>query len=459
MDPLDAFMAGLVEDKPRSVPRPERLDETARDEAEDGRRTKVALEQEDEDARKKLKISHLLDPFSAEEDEAAKPPIDETRWNGTHVGEVRPMTSFDDLDAYLPALSKKMKRQFSRPTKIQSLLCPAALVGRDVVARSPTGSGKTLAYGWPALARAAHQQRNEGPISLILVPTRELSEQVYRELKKFEESVSAVFGGSGKWEMSKAIRRATTCVATPGRLIELVSSSHLLRKCSYLCIDEADRMFDLGFKDQVASIARAVRPSKQMIVCSATMRDDFERVLPFSPRQHRRCRIIVERDEDADSSSAPVVENVVYVEDKLRWVRSNISSLGRCLVFVSRRVDVEWLADKLPSALCLHGNMDKDQRSLAVNALKTEKRSLLIATDLAGRGLDVKNLDSVVNYDTPKDMDAYYHRIGRLGRDPTAAQHKGVAHTLLTSKDSRFAQLLSSRLRDNSRRRITAGPP
>lgn len=496
-DPLDAFMAGveagLKHSSTEHAPRPERLDEAARDEADDGllARHRAQCEdittsakkrgQEEEEARfvdgklvveerKKKKIG-LLEPVDhsvRRYEHVENALIDLAKWNGEWKGAgARPMVEAAELEPWLPWLAAAIARRgMAKPTEVQAKACPAALCGYDVLAIAPTGSGKTLAYGWPALAHAAAQRRSakdEGPISLIVCPTRELSEQIYRELRKFAASkldVVAVFGGAGKWEMGKALREGgDVCVATPGRLIELANEIKdlLQSRCTFLCVDEADRMFDLGFHDQLRSIAQAVRPTRQTMTCSATMRRDVETLASaFMRPPPMSCRVVV-----TSSSASPRIEEQIAVlpndDAKLAWLQSAVPSLvasGKSIVFASRKKDVDDLVDKLRQsdmcvALGLHGDKDAHERSRIVAKYKQIDACVLVATDVAARGLDLKGVATVVNYDPPKDIETYVHRIGRAGRERHVNYHVSAAHTLLVEpKDRPFARLLVRRFTD-----------
>ena len=217
------------------------------------------------------------------------------------------------------------------PTAVQQLATPAALCGKDVLALAETGSGKTLAYGWPALAHCCAQRRcckGEGCVALVLCPTRELSEQIYRELSKYARffpsssgsrgplSTVAVFGGAGKWEMAKALGAgADLVVATPGRLIELVGSgcTDLHSRCTFVVVDEADRMFDMGFAEQLRCLLQRVRPKRQTLLCTATLAPKLDALARSALRDP--VRIVVGRAgkafvaNDAVHQSAHVLPN------------------------------------------------------------------------------------------------------------------------------------------------------
>ncbi|XP_014485169.1 PREDICTED: ATP-dependent RNA helicase DDX42 [Dinoponera quadriceps] len=361
-----------------------------------------------------------------------------------------PVTSFGHFgfdDALIKAIRKN---EYTQPTPIQVQAVPAALSGRDIIGIAKTGSGKTAAFIWPMLVHIMDQRElkaGDGPIGLILAPTRELSQQIYQEAKKFGKvyniQVCCCYGGGSKWEQSKALESgAEIVVATPGRMIDLVKmkATNLIR-VTFLVLDEADRMFDMGFEPQVRSICNHVRPDRQMLLFSATFKKRVEKLardVLMDP-----VRIV---QGDVGEANTDVTQHVMMFHNnpggKWNWLLQNLVeflSTGSLLIFVTKKLNAEELANNLIlkefDVLLLHGDMDQIERNKVITAFKKKDVSTLVATDVAARGLDIPHIKTVVNYDVARDIDTHTHRIGRTGR----AGEKGTAYTLVTEKDKEFA--------------------
>lgn len=372
----------------------------------------------------------------------------------TGLKPAKPVTSFAHFGFDELLMSVIRKSEFSQPTPIQAQAIPIACEGRDVIGIAKTGSGKTAAYLWPALVHIIDQRQlesGEGPICLIVVPTRELAIQVYNEAKRFGKVYNirtvCAYGGGSKWEQSKDLQEgAEIVVCTPGRLIDLVKiKATNLERVTYLIFDEADRMFELGFEPQVRSIANRVRPDRQCLLFSATFRKRIERLardILSDP-----IRIVQGELGEANEDIQQIVEVLPAGPHRFSWLSTRLVSLcatGKVLIFVSQKLHVEELANNLKlkdfHAGALHGDMLQNERNEIITAFrKNRDMTVLVATDVAARGLDIPEIKTVINYDAPKDMDTYIHRIGRTGR----AGEKGTAYTLLVSdKDKDFAGYL-----------------
>ena len=270
----------------------------------------------------------------------------------------KPVTSFAHFGFDEPLMKAIRRSDFSQPTPIQAQGVPALLGGRDVIGIAKTGSGKTAAFLWPMLGHIMQQPRllrGDGPIGLVLVPTRELALQIYAEAKKFgrvhEVEVVCAYGGGSKWEQSKGFERgAEIAVATPGRMIDMIKMKVTnLERVTYLVLDEADRMFDLGFEPQVRSICDHVRPDRQCMLFSATFKKKIERLardVLVDPVKIVQGSAVGEASED--------VEQVVKVMQvggfKWQWLLSKLvefSSAGSVLVFVTKKANCEDLAKNL----------------------------------------------------------------------------------------------------------------
>lgn len=369
---------------------------------------------------------------------------------------------------------------FEVPTAIQAQAIPLVLSGRDLIGLAKTGSGKTLAFIWPIIVHILDQpqmKEGDGPIALVLVPTRELATQIYHEAKRFAKLYNirccAIFGGAGKWEMVKAIRESPEIViATPGRFIEMVRMKATnLQRCTIAVLDEADRMFEMGFEYQMRSIVNNIRPDRQLLMFSATMKKKIEGFARELLRDE--VRVVVGTIGQANADIKQVAELVHSDEDKWRWLAANIDAFcaeGKVLIFVLSKAGTEELALQLKSLFtarqldvsvdCLHGDKDQTERSTIMQRFSRtaptgntsssnnssssgvgagagagvggEKATLtvLIATDIASRGLDVKDVRTVVNFDIAKNIETYVHRIGRTGRMGVDGVTPGAASDL-----------------------------
>lgn len=359
-----------------------------------------------------------------------------------------PVSSFAHFgfdDALMKAIRKS---EYTQPTPIQAQAVPVALSGRDMIGIAKTGSGKTAAFIWPMLIHIMDQKEltpGDGPIGLILAPTRELSQQIYNEAKKFGKvyniSVVCCYGGGSKWEQSKALEvGAEIVVATPGRMIDLVKMKATnLERVTFLVLDEADRMFDMGFEPQVRSICNHVRPERQTLLFSATFKKKVEKLARDVLTDPVR---IVQGDVGEANTDVTQIVCVMPQTAKLNWLTKNIVqflSTGSLLIFVTKKVNAEELASSLTlkemDVLLLHGDMDQSERNKVITMFKKQEVNVLVATDVAARGLDIPHIRTVVNYDVARDIDTHTHRIGRTGR----AGEKGTAYTLVTDKDKEFA--------------------
>ncbi|PAV82698.1 hypothetical protein WR25_16192 [Diploscapter pachys] len=350
-----------------------------------------------------------------------------------------PVCSFAHFgfDEYL--MEAIRRSEYEKPTPIQAQAVPAALSGRDVLGIAKTGSGKTAAYLWPAI-------EGEGPIALIVVPTRELAIQVYQEAKRFcrvyNINVICAYGGGSKYEQSNELQNegAELVVCTPGRIIDLVKieATNFLRT-TFLVFDEADRMFDMGFEAQVKSISDHVRSDRQCLMFSATFKQKVERLARDALVDPVR---IVQGE--VGEANADVKQHACVLpsqEAKLAWLCQRLvdfASLGKVLIFVNKKLDSEDLAHRLSTRdfklVLLHGDMLQAERNEMLLSFR-KKMSIMIATDVAARGLDIPEIRTVINYDMARDIDTHVHRIGRTGR----AGQIGNAYTLVTEKDFEMA--------------------
>jgi superfamily II DNA/RNA helicase len=314
-------------------------------------------------------------------------------------------------------------RSITEPFTIQSLVLPDALAGLDVLAKSPTGSGKTLAFAIPIVERTTAGNRRPG--ALVLVPTRELARQVTAELAALAPArglrVAAVHGGTPLRSQADRARSADILVATPGRLEDLAERRLLdLTAIHILILDEADRMLDMGFKPQVDRIVRRLPANRQTMFFSATLDGEvgeLARAYTTSPSRF-------EADLPEDRAVGEIAHSFVAVspETKIETLVEHIRATdGLVLVFVRTKRGADRLVRKLRayddvSAVAMHGDLSQPARQRALERFETGLVQVLVATDVAARGLDIDDIAHVVNYDPPEEATGYVHRTGRTGR-------------------------------------------
>ncbi|OQV11881.1 ATP-dependent RNA helicase DDX42 [Hypsibius exemplaris] len=368
----------------------------------------------------------------------------------TGVSPPRPVASFAHFNFDELLMNAIRKSEFTQPTPIQAQAIPAILQGRDVIGVAKTGSGKTAAYLWPLLMHVLDQPRlkpGDGPIGLILAPTRELAQQIFTEVRRFGTKVynlscACVAGGSNKYEQGQALKEgAEIVVATPGRMIDMIKSKATdLRRVTFLVLDEADRMLDLGFEPQVRSISNHIRPDRQTLLFSATFKKKIERLARDALLDP--VRIVQGELGEANEDVTQFVKIVATPEEKMSWLLQNIvsfASSGSVLIFVTKKANSEDVANRLRLADhkigLIHGDLHQTERDKVLHQFKKKEVPILVATDVAARGLDIPSIRTVINFDVARDIDTHTHRIGRTGR----AGEAGIAYTLMTEKDKEFA--------------------
>ncbi|MGH2850009.1 MAG: DEAD/DEAH box helicase [Solirubrobacteraceae bacterium] len=330
-------------------------------------------------------------------------------------------------------------RGITEPFPVQTRVIPDALAGRDLLVRSPTGSGKSLAFGLPLVERLRAEDRR--PSALVLVPTRELAAQIVEELRDVANAralgIAAVYGGAGIDKQARTARKAHIVVATPGRLEDLLSRGDLtLEHVRVLVLDEADRMLDMGFKPPVDRIVRRIQRDRQTLFFSATLDATVEKVA----REYTRNAI---RHEEAQTQEdrLDVEHRFIRVahEAKLDALVHELRHVegGRTLVFVRTKRGADRLVKRLRphgvEASAMHGDKSQSQRERALRRFAGGESDLLIATDVAARGLDVEGITHVVNFDAPALREDYVHRVGRTGR----AGATGVGITFVAPDQAR----------------------
>ncbi|XP_035556102.1 probable ATP-dependent RNA helicase DDX43 [Canis lupus familiaris] len=361
-----------------------------------------------------------------------------------------PTCKFEDAFQYYPEVMENFKRAgFQKPTPIQSQAWPIVLQGIDLIGVAQTGTGKTLSYLMPGFIHLDLQpvirEKRNGPGMLVLTPTRELALQVEAECSKYSykglKSVCIYGGGDRNGQIQDLKKGVDIIIATPGRLNDLQMNNFVnLRSITYLVLDEADKMLDMGFEPQIMKILLDVRPDRQTIMTSATW--------PYAVRRlaqsYLKAPMIVYVGTLDLVAVSTVKQNIIVTteEEKRSHIQrflESISSQDKVIVFVSRKAIADHLSSDLilqhVSVESLHGNREQCDRERALENFKTGKVRILIATDLASRGLDVNDITHVYNYDFPRNIEEYVHRVGRTGR----AGKTGISITLLTRNDWRVA--------------------
>ncbi|OIW04931.1 hypothetical protein TanjilG_15676 [Lupinus angustifolius] len=402
----------------------------------------------------------------------------------------KPVKTFHDVGFPEYVIQEIEKAGFTEPTPIQSQGWPMALKGRDLIGIAETGSGKTLAYLLPAIVHVNAQpilDLGDGPIVLVLAPTRELAVQIQQEATKFGASSriksTCIYGGVPKGPQVRDLQKGVEIIiATPGRLIDMLESNHTnLRRVTYLVLDEADRMLDMGFDPQIRKIVSQIRPDRQTLYWSATWPKEVEqlsRKFLYNPYKttiggepdldsevdgNNICRwicphmleeqqleaylclnaaVVLRRGWSENGKHDKESPNVDTVFVRLVKLLEDIMDGSRILIFMDTKKGCDQITRQLRMdgwpALSIHGDKSQAERDWVLSEFKSGKSPIMTATDVAARGLDVKDVMYVVNYDFPGSLEDYVHRIGRTGR----AGAKGTAYTFFTAANARFAKEL-----------------
>jgi superfamily II DNA/RNA helicase len=333
---------------------------------------------------------------------------------------------------------------FVEPTAVQAAAIPAALQGRDLRVIAQTGSGKTAAFVLPLLNRLLGDGNARARLSvraLILLPTRELAQQTLKEVERFARytflKAGLVTGGEDFKVQAAVLRKIDIVIGTPGRLLEHANAGNLLFDgIEILVLDEADRMLDMGFADDVQRLSELCSADRQTLLFSATsggaaLREVVSRVL--REPQHLQLNRVHELAEGIRQQFI-TADHAQHKEQLLAWLLAH-ESYGKAIVFCNTRMQADRLYGKLVAAqlsvFVLHGEKDQKDRKLAMERLRQGAVKVLVATDVAARGLDVEGLDLVINFDMPRSGDEYLHRVGRTGR----AGNEGLAISLICHND------------------------
>lgn len=344
-----------------------------------------------------------------------------------------------------PAILKAIEEMgFTSPTPIQQQAIPEILKGSDLRASAQTGTGKTAAFLLPSLNRLTLPSPfpGQGPRILILVPTRELAMQVAAEAAKYSKYMAktktvCIYGGAPYPPQFRELSRPfEILVATPGRLIDHLEAGKVnLSRVEMFILDEADRMLDMGFIKPVEQIAAALPKSRQTLMFSATLAGNVLKLSDRLLNKPQEVRISPERVNHENIEQ--FLHRVDGIEHKYRLLNHllNDPDITQTIIFTAtkRQADqlVEKLADQGHRAKALHGGMNQRQRTKTIHALRKDEISILVATDVAARGIDVRNISHVINFDLPRNTEDYVHRIGRTGR----AGASGIAFSFAAPRD------------------------
>merc|ERR1719291_401044 len=371
----------------------------------------------------------------------------------------KPVRTFEEASFPEYVLQEVQRAGFREPTPIQIQGWPIALSGRDMVGIAETGSGKTLAFLLPAIVNINAQpylSRGDGPIVLVMAPTRELANQIKEECDRFGKSSkiknTCCYGGMPRRAQQSDLREGVEIViATPGRLIDFLDNGDTnLKRVTYLVLDEADRMLDMGFEPQVRKITSQVRPDRQTLMWSATWPKEVQRLARDICREDPVHINVGSLDLRTAHTIRQYVE-VVSEHDKrgrLKRLLEKVMDGSKILIFCATKRDGDNLTREMRldgwPALCIHGDKKQEERDWVLKEFKEGKNPILVATDVASRGLDVKDIKYVINYDFPTQIEDYVHRVGRTGR----AGATGSAYTFFTAEKSRHAAELVNVLRE-----------
>ncbi|EDQ88311.1 p68DDX5 RNA helicase [Monosiga brevicollis MX1] len=373
----------------------------------------------------------------------------------------KPITTFERASFPAYVMDVLMREGFSTPTPIQAQGWPMALAGRNMVGVADTGSGKTLSFILPAIVHINNQpllRPGDGPIALVLAPTRELAQQIAEVAHKYGSSsrikTTCVFGGAPKRGQAMDLERGVELlIGTPGRLIDFLDTRKTnLRRCTYLVLDEADRMLDMGFEPQLRKIVSQIRPDRQTLMWSATWPKEVQQLayeflgqdvirvqigaIGLSANHRIKQHVMIMQDYDKQRELFRLLDEIMRQKE------------NKTIIFAETKRNVDDLTRNLRRegfpAMCMHGDKQQRERDTVLAEFRDGRHPILIATDVASRGLDVKDIKYVINFDYPNNSEDYVHRIGRTAR----GGGEGTAYTFFSSKNARQAKDLVSVLEE-----------
>ncbi|CAG0915251.1 unnamed protein product [Notodromas monacha] len=366
-----------------------------------------------------------------------------------------PVRTFEDAFASYPEVLEQIRKQgFLKPSPIQCQAWPVLLSGRDMIGVAQTGTGKTLAFLLPALihieGQSTPRSQRVGPSAIVIAPTRELAIQIDSEVQKYSYrniKSAVVIGGTARYNQVENLAGVELLIATPGRLCDLVFTERGpnldITNVTYLVLDEADRMLDMGFEGEIRKVFLNVRPDKQMVMTSATWPQGVRRLASSYMKNPLMVYI-----GSLDLHACFTVEQKITIveedekEDFLNDFLNERSRTDKTIVFFGRKNTVNHMASNVAlrgvPIRVLHSGHSQEDRESALKSFRCGEERILFATDLASRGIDVVDITHVLNFDFPKDIEEYVHRVGRTGR----AGRTGCAMTFMTRRDWRHAKEL-----------------
>lgn len=361
----------------------------------------------------------------------------------SHLVKAKHLKTFESIDLYAPLKRALAEQDYVTPTPIQAQAIPAAVAGQDILGCAQTGTGKTAAFALPILDFLGHEKPRAAPnrpTTLVLAPTRELAIQIGDSFRRYGKHMkfhsALVYGGVGQAGQVNSMRQGVdVLIATPGRLIDLMDQGHInLRDVQVFVLDEADRMLDMGFLPALKKIIASLPEQRQSMFFSATLAPKIRELansLLFNP---------------VSINVTPRKSSVELIEQRLRIVRrdNKVSSLTelllskevtRSIVFTRTKHGANALVKKLDKsgiqAVAIHGNKTQNARQKALDAFRNDRINVLVATDVAARGIDIDGISHVINFDMPVEPESYVHRIGRTGR----AGADGIAISFCTGDE------------------------
>jgi ATP-dependent RNA helicase RhlE len=354
------------------------------------------------------------------------------------------MMTFDRLNLTLPILQALNSKGYTHPTPIQEKAIPLILDGKDIFGSARTGTGKTAAFALPVMQLMSQANSNSRATrALVLAPTRELAQQISESFHAYGKNLglrhTVIYGGVSQRPQVDSLRRGTDIIiATPGRLLDLIQQGHVrLNAVEFLILDEADRMLDMGFINDIRKICAMVPTQRQTLLFSATISSEIKKLA--GNLLNNPVSIDIKPDLSLDTVT---LEQVYFIDrvsktDLLQHLVDQ-ERIDRSLVFTrtKRGADklVKALAKKGILAQAIHGNKSQSQRTKALDQFKSRKVHMLVATDVAARGIDVRDLSHVINYDLPEQSETYTHRIGRTGR----AGQDGIAYSFCSPEEKSY---------------------
>ena len=369
--------------------------------------------------------------------------------------------SFNQFNLDPRLLKSVQAMDFEEPTPIQSATIPPALAGRDILGSAETGTGKTAAFLLPLLQKLINTPRTREPRALVVVPTRELALQVAEHAEQLSRNTSlrvvTVYGGVGYGPQEQALRKGVDVViATPGRLLDHLEKRNVnFMSLQVLVLDEADRMLDIGFLPDIRRIMRQVPKERQTFLFSATLQPIV--ALAREVTRGDAVRVEVEKTPTPDTISHALYPVPEHLKFQLLKRLLEDDQMDTVLIFARTKHRADRIVRDLQrakiQATVIHGNRSQSQREAALEAFKRGRTRVLVATDIAARGIDVEGISHVVNYDVPMQAEDYVHRIGRTGR----AHAIGEAYTLVTPADERMVNRIEYVLQQKLERRKVDG--